>query len=660
MNGIHPWTRTIALFLGRIALCLGIFAAAIGSVQAQPPVAPQDATATAEEQGAAQERDRAFQELLGGVRLSGFFTASDAPADRPLARDEYVLTKVERLPGTEHTWVFHSRVKWGKNEFALPLALDVRWAGDTPMITMTDVAIPGFGTFTARVLFYDGQYAGTWSSPKHFGQMFGEILPLEEESGAEGVDDGGGAAADGARESGGDAGSARAGALDADEPEGNAPHLDETVLDAELVARSRTSDDSRWPSFRGHHARGVGGDGALPTEWDVASGAGVEWKEFVPGLCHSCPVVWDDVLFVTSVIDSDSTESPLKVGLYGSIEPVADEGEQEFVLFCFDRADGGLLWEQVLHVGTPAIARHPKGSHAASTPATDGEHIVVFLGSEGLHCLDMDGELLWSKDFGVLDSGYFMVKSAQWGWASSPTLFEGKVIVQVDVQDEDFVACFDAATGDELWRTPRVDEPTWSTPTVDVRNGRRQVIVNGYRCIASYDLDTGEELWSLEGGGDIPVPTPIVAHDLIYITNAHGRMAPILAIDALASGRLTMDAESCEGWCGATTASATTCRHRWCSETSSICAPTAASSVVWTRRRERSSIASASASDRMASRRLRWRRTANSTTPAKRDACMSSALVVSTNCWQSTSSARSAWRRRRSPMVGCTFVLAIS
>ncbi|MEE8468384.1 MAG: PQQ-binding-like beta-propeller repeat protein, partial [Planctomycetota bacterium] len=83
----------------------------------------------------------------------------------------------------------------------------------------------------------------------------------------------------------------------------------------------------------------------------------------------------------------------------------------------------------------------------------------------------------------------------------------------------------------------------WGTPTIDVSEGRRQLICNGWRHIGGYDLDTGEELWKLEGGGDIPVPTPIVAHDLIFSTNAHGRQKPIYAIDVAAEGKLTINSE---------------------------------------------------------------------------------------------------------------------
>jgi outer membrane protein assembly factor BamB len=148
---------------------------------------------------------------------------------------------------------------------------------------------------------------------------------------------------------------------------------------------------------------------------------------------------------------------------------------------------------------------------------------------------------LWSKDFGVLDSGFFMMKSAQWGFASSPIIHEDKVIVQCDTNDDSFVAALDLKTGDEIWRTARDETPTWSTPTIYEVGGKTRVAVNGWKHIGGYDFETGAEVWNLRGGGDLPVPTPVVAHGLIFIHNAHGRMSPIYAIRQDAVGDISLE-----------------------------------------------------------------------------------------------------------------------
>jgi len=188
----------------------------------------------------------------------------------------------------------------------------------------------------------------------------------------------------------------------------------------------------------------------------------------------------------------------------------------------------------------PKIQRHPKATHANCTVATDGKHVVACFGSEGLYCYDVNGKLLWQKDLGVLDAGFFLIPTAQWEFGSSPVLDRDRVIVQCDIQKGGFLAAFRIADGSEVWRTPRDDVPTWSTPTVSREGGRAQVIVNGFRHIGGYDADSGKELWRLKGGGDIPVPTPVVSHGLVFITNAHGMNAPIYAIRTNASGDISL------------------------------------------------------------------------------------------------------------------------
>lgn len=296
-----------------------------------------------------------------------------------------------------------------------------------------------------------------------------------------------------------------------------------------------------WPSFRGKLAQGVAEGSGAPVEWDVDSGRGVKWKTPIPGLGHSSPVIWGDRVFVTTAI-SESPDSPLKVGLYGDIAPVEEDSPHRWMVYCLDKETGRVVWERTAWEGIPRVKRHPKSTHANSTPTTDGQRVVAFFGSEGLYAYDFEGRLLWKKDLGLLDSGYFRAPSAQWGFASSPVLYEGRVIVQCDVLSTSFVAAFDARDGQELWRTRRQDLPTWSTPTVAEGEGSPQVVVNGYRQIAGYDLETGRELWRLQGGGDIPVPTPVVAHGLVFITNAHGGMAPIYAIRLKARGEISLSA----------------------------------------------------------------------------------------------------------------------
>ena len=298
-----------------------------------------------------------------------------------------------------------------------------------------------------------------------------------------------------------------------------------------------------WPQFRGIAAHGVAEGFSLPAEWNIAEGKNVAWKTDIPGLGHASPVVWGNDIFVSTSI-SGQKDAGLKIGAYGAIQPVQDDTEHEWRVYAIDKKTGKVKWQQTAYKGVPEIKRHTKATHANSTLATDGQHLVAFFGSEGVYAFDMKGKLLWKKDFGTLDAGYFMVPAAQWETGSSPVIHDGVVVLQVDVQKDSFVGAFDAKTGKELWRTARTDVPTWGTPTIHTVNGQAQVIVNGFRHAGAYDLKTGKEIWKLSGNGDIPVPTPVVHDGLIYITNAHGGASPVFAIKETAKGDITLPAET--------------------------------------------------------------------------------------------------------------------
>jgi outer membrane protein assembly factor BamB len=295
-----------------------------------------------------------------------------------------------------------------------------------------------------------------------------------------------------------------------------------------------------WPQFRGIKAEGIAEGPAMPAAWNVAKGEGLAWKTPLPGLGLSSPIVWGDLACLTTSI-SGMKDAGLKVGLYGDIKPVEDDTEHEWRVICLDKKSGAIKWQQTALKAVPKIKRHTKSTHANSTLATDGERLIALFGSEGLYAYDLSGKLLWKKDLGVLDAGFFMVPDAQWETGSSPVIHEGVVVIQADVQKGSFLAAFDARDGKELWRTARVDVPTWGTPTIHTVKGQTQIIVNGWKHIGAYDFKTGQEIWKLKGLGDIPVPTPVVHEGLIYVTNAHGMMgAPVYAIRETATGDISL------------------------------------------------------------------------------------------------------------------------
>ena len=294
---------------------------------------------------------------------------------------------------------------------------------------------------------------------------------------------------------------------------------------------------SNWPQFRGLNACGVDTNGVAPIHWNVETGENILWRTPLPGLGHSSPIVWNDRLYITTAVRPG--KAPLKVGLYGDIDSADDQESQEWRLISVNRVSGKVEWDKLGYKGVPRVKRHTKSSHCNTTPTTDGQRIAAIFGSEGLFCFDMEGNLLWKKDLGPMDSGYYQVPSAQWGFASSPVIHDGKVVVVCDVQKESFVAVFDLQDGKQLWRTPRKDVPGWGTPTIAVTGQQTQILVNGWHHIGAYDFATGKEIWKLNGGGDIPVPTPILGDGLAYFTSGHGNSRPMRAIRLTARGDIT-------------------------------------------------------------------------------------------------------------------------
>lgn len=295
-----------------------------------------------------------------------------------------------------------------------------------------------------------------------------------------------------------------------------------------------------WPSFRGPFARGFAEGIETPDTWDIDTRHNIRWITPIPGLGHSSPIVWGNRIYVTTA-ESDSPDPELRVGIYGDIAPVKEEVIHRWHLLCIDKSNGNILWDAVEHQAVPSVHRHPKASHANSTPATDGTYIVAILGSEGLFCFDMSGELVWEKKLGALDAGFWEVRDVQWGYGSSPVIHDGKVVVQCDVLSQSFLAAYRLEDGKRLWRKNRGDEPTWGTPTIHKGPRRTQVIVNGWKRIGGYNLKNGRSIWRLRGGGDIPIPTPVVSHGLIFITNAHGGNSPLYAIRSNARGNITRE-----------------------------------------------------------------------------------------------------------------------
>ena len=230
------------------------------------------------------------------------------------------------------------------------------------------------------------------------------------------------------------------------------------VIAAILLSAAAQAEDN-WPRFRGPNADGVAPDRAgLPMQWTATEN--VKWVADVPGWGWSCPIVWGDRVFLTTVVSDEQNVAPAK-GLYlgeGVRDPA--KGMHHWLVYCFDLNTGKELWKHEAHTGRPQVPRHPKSTYASETPTTDGQRLYVLFGDLGLYCYDLNGKPVWSRDIEPKKTFF------DYGAAASPVVHDGHVIVVYDNLEESWIAAFDAKSGDERWRTPRDETHSWATPFV--------------------------------------------------------------------------------------------------------------------------------------------------------------------------------------------------
>ncbi|MEE2935390.1 MAG: FG-GAP-like repeat-containing protein [Planctomycetota bacterium] len=325
-----------------------------------------------------------------------------------------------------------------------------------------------------------------------------------------------------------------------------------SVTQADTVG-STTKSDGRveegmadWDSFRGRGGKGVADGSPVRTAWNADETAGelsgVLWSTQVPGLGHSSPVISGDRIFLATAIAA-AGDAPLSVGRGGKPDAADDQGEQSWVVLCYDRNTGEEIWRQTAQHGIPKATRHAKATHANTSIAIEGDNVVAFFGSEGIHCFDKQGNKKWSRDLGLINISKYGIG---WGFASSPAIEDGRIAIVCDDPDNPFVAALQLSDGKEIWRTSRqgICERSWGTPFIHSSPDKDQVVINGWPWVVSYDFATGEPIWKIRGGGDNPVPTPFEANGWIYITSAHGAESPIFVVRPDANGDISPPEET--------------------------------------------------------------------------------------------------------------------
>ncbi|MCY4658461.1 MAG: PQQ-binding-like beta-propeller repeat protein [Acidobacteria bacterium] len=308
---------------------------------------------------------------------------------------------------------------------------------------------------------------------------------------------------------------------------------------AVLASQAASAASDNWPQFRGPDGTAViADDPALPESWSATEN--VAWRTPIPGLGWSSPIVWGDRVFVTTVVADEDYEGP-RTGLYlpaggADTPPDPPPGTHHWLLLCFDLGSGELLWQRTAHSGPMTATIHPKNSFASATPVTDGERVYALFGNLGLFAYDLDGRLVWSRDIESLPD--------QWGWGagSSPALLDDQVLVMHDNDEDSYLASFDAATGEQNWRTPRDEVSAWSTPFVWRNDLRTEIVTVARTQVRSYD-PAGNLLWWFSGDmTSATVPTPVPGDGIIYVSSGHvgHDHRPVYAVLPGAVGDITL------------------------------------------------------------------------------------------------------------------------
>ncbi|HYJ85911.1 MAG TPA: PQQ-binding-like beta-propeller repeat protein [Pyrinomonadaceae bacterium] len=310
------------------------------------------------------------------------------------------------------------------------------------------------------------------------------------------------------------------------------------------TVRAQVPDNAHWPQWRGPFFNGMA-RGDAPTQWSDTSN--IKWKVEIPGRGFSTPVIWGDKIFVTTAIPTGKPAVAQPTPTPSTTEPVAgqqperrrgrDSGpqvEHKFDVLAFDRKTGKLLWQKTAKVAVPHEGYHRAyGSFASNSPVTDGKYVYASFGSRGIYAYDFNGKLIWEKDLGVQ-----MKMRLSFGEGTAPLLLGERLVHVFDHEDGSFIVALDKRTGKELWRVPREERSSWSTPYAIEHAGRKQVVVSGTTRVRSYDPENGKVIWEAGGLGANVIPVPVSHDGVVYVMSGY-RDPRLMAIKLGKEGDLT-------------------------------------------------------------------------------------------------------------------------
>ncbi len=315
-----------------------------------------------------------------------------------------------------------------------------------------------------------------------------------------------------------------------------------------FTAATAPVPNQNWPEWRGPLQNGVAPDANPPTTWSETSN--VKWKAKLPGSGYATPIIWEDRVFIQTAIPTgkkieakaaETGEQPPRKdnspggrkgrgGFGGGAKPTE---VYQFAVLCLDRQTGKVLWQRVAREEVPHEGyRQGEGSFASSSGLTDGKHYYAYFGSRGIHCYALDGKPLWSQDLGK------MRMAMSFGEGNSPAIYRDTLIINRDNEDDSFIVALDKNNGKTLWKMPREEGTSWSTPLIIERDGKAQAVVAATTKIRSYDVASGEVLWECGGLTRNVIPSPVADANTVYCMSGF-RGNALLAIRLGRTGDLT-------------------------------------------------------------------------------------------------------------------------
>lgn len=188
---------------------------------------------------------------------------------------------------------------------------------------------------------------------------------------------------------------------------------------------------------------------------------------------------------------------------------------QQFTIVSLNRKTGKELWQQSPHQEFPHEGHHKDHGFASASPVTDGKSLFVSFGSRGIYSYDLEGQLLWQRQFGKMRT------RAGFGEGASPALTEKALIVLWDQEDQSYIVALDKQNGKEIWRQDRDEQTSWTTPLVVTVAGQEQIIVSGSKRTRSYDAASGKVVWEAGGLTSNVIPTPVTGNGLVYVMSGY-------------------------------------------------------------------------------------------------------------------------------------------